>query len=441
MHNGSTTDLQALVGLDSFLLESEPVSIEVRRIASGDPLSLPVFARELSRRYLIFDAYVAGARRVELHPLVLSQAMHEAAVRAAEGVVATVGRVAMRAHCDAAERARYGLGADAMRLAAASYDTADLACLMRVDLLLCDDGEWRACEINADCPGGHNESFALPRLARAAGFSRGMDPTTMLEGLAARLAALATLPDQPPGVVALLHATAYAEDMQVCAIVQRALERLGVRGVLASAMAPRFESGELYLGGDVVRVLYRYFPTEYMEGQNNVDGICRAIRERRIRTLSSFAHIYTQSKLCFARAWAHEPSLDAADRETVRRLVPPSFDLAAMSRDRLIAQQRDWVLKRAYGRVGDEVFVGTILNQKDWITVVDAACSMCAAGDSWIVQRFVPQQKLPTPWGDRYVTLGAYVLEGRFAGYFARITPESHVSHGALCVPVFTGDA
>ena len=42
-----------------------------------------------------------------------------------------------------------------------------------------------------------------------------------------------------------------------------------------------------------------------------------------------------------------------------------------------------------------------------------------------------------TPWGDRYVTLGAYVLDGRFAGYFARVTPESHVSHDALCVPVF----
>ena len=31
----------------------------------------------------------------------------------------------------------------------------------------------------------------------------------------------------------------------------------------------------------------------------------------------------------------------------------------------------------------------------------------------------------------------AYVEAGRFAGYFARVTPESHVSHDALCVPVF----
>ena len=55
----------------------------------------------------------------------------------------------------------------------------------------------------------------------------------------------------------------------------------------------------------------------------------------------------------------------------------------------------------------------------------------------WLAQRFVRQRTVPTPWGNRYLTLGAYVQNGRFVGYFARITPRSHVSHDALCVPVF----
>ena len=37
-------------------------------------------------------------------------------------------------------------------------------------------------------------------------------------------------------------------------------------------------------------------------------------------------------------------------------------------------------------------------------------------------------------------TLGAYLLDGVFAGYFARLSPESHVSHEALVVPVFVED-
>jgi hypothetical protein len=89
------------------------------------------------------------------------------------------------------------------------------------------------------------------------------------------------------------------------------------------------------------------------------------------------------------------------------------------------------------GRVGDQVFVGSTYARDDWTPVVDQIREQRTKGEVWVAQRFVPQRPVPTPWGDRYVTLGAYVLEGRFAGYFARITPQSHVSHDALCVPVF----
>jgi hypothetical protein len=94
-------------------------------------------------------------------------------------------------------------------------------------------------------------------------------------------------------------------------------------------------------------------------------------------------------------------------------------------------------VKRAYGRVGDQVYVGDLFNEVGWTAIVNDVLAACARGESWIAQRFVKQRSVPTPWGDRFVTLGAYVMDGRFAGYFARITPESHVSHEALCVPVF----
>src|SRR5262249_7031399 len=162
----------------------------------------------------IFDAYTAGERRVAVEPLVLPDEMHRAAARAAEDVVAVVGSVAARAHDDAAERALYGVGDDVVRLASPSHDAPDDESLMRVDLLLAEAGSWRACEINADCPGGHNESLGLPRLARAAGFFDGSNPTTMIEDLATTLAELAAAPSGPPGVVALVYATAYAEDLQ-----------------------------------------------------------------------------------------------------------------------------------------------------------------------------------------------------------------------------------
>jgi glutathionylspermidine synthase len=408
---------------------------EVRPIGpDADPLAEPSLHRDLVRRYLVWDAFVAGARRVDLHPLLLPQDLHEAAARAAEDVVRIVGDVAFRAHDDAAERACYGLPASVVAMASASRDAGDTAMLARVDLLLGEDGRWQSCEINADCPGGHNEALGLPRLARAAGFHGGRNPTRVVEELVERLARMAA---EGGGAVGLVHATAYAEDLQVCALVQRLLEERGVRALLAPPTAPRFRGGSLVARGERIAALYRYFPAEYMDGQDNVADVVAAIRAGAVRSITSFAHIYTQSKLAYARAWAHAPSMSAASREQLAAHVPESVDVAALPRDALVSDRGGWVLKRALGRVGDQVYVGPLFEDGLWARTVDEVLGLRARGETWIAQRFVRQRALPTPWGPRYVTLGAYVVDGRFAGYFARLTKTSHVSHDALCVPVF----
>lgn len=388
----------------------------------SDPLADASLARELATRFLVWDAYVSGRRRVDVHPLVLPQSLHQAAVLAAEGAVTEIGQVAARAHVDPLERARYGFDEDVLRLAAASRSAGDDASLMRVDLLLGVDGRWTACEINADCPGGHNEALGLPRLARAAGFCSAHDPTHVVPRLVARLTELAD-----GGAVGILHATGYAEDLQVCALVARELERAGTRAVLAPPTAPHLRGGDLCIHGQPVRVLYRYFPTEWMSGQRNVDDIARAVEAGRVRTLTSPRHIFAQSKLAFARAWAAGAS----------EVIPETHDLNEVDRDVVVGARAAWVVKRCMGRVGDQVFVGSLCRDDEWAVVVDHARARASQGERWIVQRFVRQAALPTPWGDRFVTLGAYVLDGRFTGYFARVTPQSHVSHDALCLPVF----
>jgi glutathionylspermidine synthase len=396
-------------------------------IGKADPLRDSSLARELTERFLIWDAYVGGKRRVDVQPLILPSYLHSSAVQAAEAVVREVGRAAAIAHRDASERARYGFERDTLRLAEASHRAGDAASLMRVDLLLGASLEWKACEINADCPGGHNEALGLPRLARAAGFAKGHDPTHVVPELVARLQALAS-----GGAVALVHATAYAEDLQVCALLARELEKAGTRAILCPVTALYEKGGDLFVGGERVRALYRYFPTEWMAGLRNVEAISRAVEAGRVRTISSFAHIFTQSKLAFARAW-EQGECD------VRRLIPETHEVTDVGRDELVRNRASWVVKRAMGRVGDEVFVGQLGDDAEWGPIVDDVLGRAAAGECWIAQRFVEQRPVPTPWGDRLVTLGAYVMDGRFVGYFARITPTSHVSHDALCVPVFAG--
>src|SRR5262249_59152095 len=67
---------------------------------------------------------------------------------------------------------------------------------------------------------------------------------------------------------------------------------------------------------------------------------------------------------------------------------------------------------------------------RDWSVTGVQTCALPiselrARGEAWVAQRFVRQRPIATPWGDRFVTLGVYLLDGEFAGYFARLTPES----------------
>ncbi|HEY2514302.1 MAG TPA: glutathionylspermidine synthase family protein [Polyangiaceae bacterium] len=409
---------------------------EVRPLGPSDPLAEPALHRELFDRYLVWDAFVAGARRVDVHPLVLPAALHASAVCAAEAVTRIVCDVGARAHEDAEERARYRFPACVEALAAASHTSRDDALLARVDLLLGDDGRWRACELNADCPGGHNEALGLPNLALAAGFRGGANPTVVTGSLVDRLIELAG-----GRAVGLMYATAYAEDLQICALLRRLIEARGARALLVSPTQPRLRGEALVARGEALGVLYRFFPAEYMEGQKNLPDILAAVASGAVRTLTSFGHIYAQSKLAFARTWAIADSLPAADRALLSAHLPESHEAGAVPRTRLVEHRADWVLKRALGRVGDQVYVGALFHDDEWSSVVAEIQGLCGEGESWIAQRFVRQRTIPTPWGDRYVTLGAYVQDGRFVGYFARITPESHVSHDALCVPVFVAPA
>ncbi len=419
----------------------------VEALPGEDPLRDPEIVRALASEHFLFDAFVAGEPRLAADPLVLPEALHRDAVQAAEEAVRAIDAVAALAHAATREghdeRRRYRIHPSVERLVAASHDAGDVASLVRVDLLLQEDGRFVACEINADCPGGHNETLALPALARRAGFHGGYAPPCAAERLADRLAALAIEADGEGATVGCVYATAYAEDLQICVMLRRLLEARGVRAILAPPTMLRFDRGRLRIGDVPLGAVYRYFPAEYMEGQKNLDDWEVAVRAGAVRTLSSFAHLYAQSKLAFARAWTHADRLGAPERAAIAARIPLTIDLAEIADDELLADRADWVVKRAFGRVGDEVFVGALHDDDEFRAVVAEARARLArsagtpTGEAWIAQRFVRQRAMATPWGARLVTLGAYVLEGRFAGYFARLTPDSHVSHDARCVPVF----
>ena len=414
---------------------SGPHAPRVVRAGPGDPLASSELVLELEQRWLVWDRCVNGKRRVEVHPLLLDEAAHEEAVQVAEEAAALVFRAGDRAATEPAERALYKLHPDVERLAASARAGGDSGALVRVDLLLREDGHFRACEVNADCPGGQNETLALPRLARIAGFKEARDPTTVAYRLADRLVALSGGRGSPRGTIGLLCATAYAEDLQVCAIIERLVKERGGRARRMPVTGPGAAADGVSLAfrGERIAVLYRFYPLEYMAEQRNIGALAKATAEGELACISSFAAIHAQSKLAMARAWASEPMRASA-------VFPSTLALREVDGATLLRNRADWVVKRDLSRVGDHVIVGALETDADFRIAIDGVAEAEREGEVWIAQRYIPPAFVPTPWGPRCLTLGVYLLDGAFVGYLARLTTTSHCSHDALVVPVFVGE-
>jgi glutathionylspermidine synthase len=409
---------------------------QVHALGIADPLALPELAAALSHTYLVWDAWTGGQRRVDLHPLVLGADVHERAVGAARAAWSLAHAASERAHSDEAEATRYRFHPDVTRLCQASRRAGDVASLVRVDLLLRDDGRFVACEINADCPGGHNEALGLPRLAALAGARGGKSPNSVVERLVERLFDLSGGRGSPRGAVALVFATAWAEDLQVCALLERLLTERGARAVRVPPTALVADAdGGLTYRGERVAVLYRFYPTEYMEEQDGVEVIARAVEAGRVATLSSFSHMYAQSKLSMARVLAAEPVRGGA-------VFPETHAFTDVPAAVLERERERWVVKRALSRVGEHVLIGASTDDHTWRRALAEIAERERADDEvWIAQRLVDQRPVDTPWGPRWLTLGAYLLDGEFVGYFARLSPELLASHDAIVLPVLVAPA
>lgn len=405
-------------------------------LGDPDPLARLDLFRALEHRYLVWDAFVGGARRVDLHPLVLSADAHERCVQTACDAWSLVSRAADYAFSEPRERARYDLPAEVERLAAASHAAGDRASVVRVDLLQREDGRFVACEVNADCPGGHNEALALPELSRRVEVVAGRwSPRPAVLDLADALVAASGGPGSPRGLVALVFATGYYDDLQVCALVERLVRERGGRTARLpiTALAARDQRIVARRDGEPISVLYRFYPAEVMTGLGIVDGLVAALEAKTLVTFSSFATIYAQSKLAMARAFAIDPA--AASKTFPATLAFADADIPTLCRER-----PRWVVKRDLSRVGDHVALGELFSDEGFALALKDIAEAEEEGEVWIAQRFVPQRMVPTHDGPRYLTLGVYLVDGRFAGYYARLAKTALCSHDALAVPVFVED-
>jgi glutathionylspermidine synthase len=151
-----------------------------------------------------------------------------------------------------------------------------------------------------------------------------------------------------------------------------------------------------------------------------------AIARGRCGVVNPFGSVLTQNKRTMALLFEEIDRLTPRTRALVRRYLPYTARLEAVSARQLRAQRALWVLKSDYGCEGEEVVIGAEVSADEWQRALDDALP-----ERWIVQRrFVPCAGR----GGETANYGVYLVGGRAAGLFTRLQAGC-TDRAAVCAP------
>lgn len=382
--------------------------------------------RELRFNHFKWDTHAGGACRLLPESVVLTRELHEQIVEIVEGLHGGLARFERRVRRDPEVLRRLAIPqAIHSIIAEERHHTLQIA---RYDLFPTDDGRWMVSEFNEDVPGGFNEAV-LPGLLGDPG------PGLHWEGDLRRHFVDAF---RPYDAVALLYATAFSEDLQHMLVLERWLIEEGhptVLGSPAHLRAPWFRGGPPRVLGTAIDAAVRFYPAEWMPRLPNLRTWQRIGPD--LPMMNPLHRLIRQSKTMFA-LWREQALIDGEDLELIDRHCPRTmaFDSAALA---MLLEEKDrWVLKRAFGRMGDSVVIGALTPAKHWEAALAEAVT--APGEFSIQERFIVPP-LAFEAEPLYPAIGAFVVNGRFAGYYSRAAPTPFLTHEAYHVATLVASA
>ena len=399
------------------------------------------FAADLVAQGILSDPWVDGAPRFRMTPIAIDRATQQALYAAAEGVAAV--------HAEAA-----ALCARDPALVARTFDLPPSYALMwessaphwhgiaRADVFVTASG-LQVCELNSDTPSGEPEAEALNRGIDGPGAAAFDDPNCRLgDRVFAMLRALS--PAGQPLTVGIVYPTEMTDDLSVIALYARWFESRGARVVLGSPFNLRPDGqGGVALFGVSCSVIWRHYKTDWWGERRPIwrseppyadaapligplELLAGAIARGRCAVVNPFGAVLTQNKRMMALLWEEIDRFSEASQRAIRRYLPYTARLEAMSARRLFQERQQWVLKSDYGCEGEEVVIGAETTPAAWANALADALP-----DRWIAQRRF--QPLCDRRG-RSINYGVYLVGGRGAGLFTRVQ-SGGTDRTATCAP------
>jgi glutathionylspermidine synthase len=305
-----------------------------------------------------------------------------------------------------------------------NYDPNKHVRLMRYDFHPIQGGGWAVSEVNSDVPGGFAEASMWPQEAMKAlgdfNYSYVNFGEIMVNAISEKV--------KPGGRIMMVHCTCYSDDRQVMQYMGDRLKEKGFNVIYGAADHIHFENHKAIsiLDGNEgeIDAIIRFNPLEW------VKDIKPKYWSGYFNTIACSCNhpiaIFAQTKR-FPFVW-DVLEKNGIPMSTWRSLLPETLEVKD-------AKGKDgFIYKPAYGRVGEFIGIKEACSDKEYKDILK---EVKWSPKSYLAQKkFISKPLIGDDGKEYHVCIGSYTVDGKHAGFYARISDVPRIDSNAADIAV-----
>ena len=306
-----------------------------------------------------------------------------------------------------------------------NYDSKKHIRLMRYDFHPTIDQGWMISEVNSDVPGGFAEASLLPILAlKTLNLNNNYYSINFGEILANSISKKV----KKNGTIMFVHCTSYSDDRQVMQYIGDLMESYGFKSIYGACDHLKFINKEAFsiLDGYEGKVdgIFRFTPLEWL-------------KDVKPKTWSGYFDTITPSCnhpiAIFAQTKRFPLIWDILENNNIcldnwKKLLPETVEVKKAK------GKVGYIYKPACGRVGEKISIKEACDDDEYNDILK---DIKKHPKNYLAQKRFNSKLLKSPDGKYFhVCLGSYTVDGKHAGFYARISDKPRIDSNAADIPV-----
>lgn len=230
------------------------------------------------------------------------------------------------------------------------------------------------------------------------------------------------------GRIMMVHCTSYSDDRQVMQFLGDKLETMGFKIIYGAADHIRFKNNEAIsiLDGNEGKLdgIFRFTPLEWLKDikPKKWQGYFNTITPSCNHPIAIFA----QTKR-FPLIW-DKLEKRGIKLSTWRQLLPETLEVKD------VKNKEGYIFKPACGRVGEKISIKEACKDNEYNEILK---EVKKHPKQFLAQKKFISKPIVTQTGEKFhVCLGSYTVDGKHAGYYARISNLPRIDSNAADIPV-----